>query len=46
MNDYPDLVKNRLLQLIHEMAQAPDLFVKNPGKDFSRNRKLIRKCSA
>lgn len=40
MNVYPDLVKNRLLQLIDEMAQEPNLFVKNPSRDFSRNRKL------
>jgi hypothetical protein len=40
LNDYPDLVKSRLLQLIDDMAQEPGLFVKNPGKDFSRNRKL------
>ena len=40
MNDYPDLVKRRLIQLIDDMAQDPGLFVKDPGKDFSRNRKL------
>lgn len=40
LNVYPNFVKSRLLQLIEEMAQKPDLFVKNPGKDFSRNRKL------
>lgn len=40
LNDYPDLVKGRLLRLIEEMAQKPELFVKSPGKDFSRNRKL------
>ncbi|HVI43039.1 MAG TPA: transposase [Anaerovoracaceae bacterium] len=40
MNVYPDFVKSRLLQLIEEMAQKPDPFVKNPGKDFSWNRKL------
>ena len=40
LNEYPDLVKNRLLHLIDEMAQESHLFVKNPGKDFSRNRKL------
>ena len=28
------------MSLIHEMSQTPDLFVKNPGKDFTRNRKL------
>lgn len=40
MNDYPDLVKGRLLQLIDEMARKPELFVKDPGRDFTRNRKL------
>lgn len=40
LNDYPDLVKHRLLGLIDEMSQALEQFVKNPGKDFSRNRKL------
>lgn len=40
LNGYPDLVKDRLFRLIDEMAQNPGLFVKNPGKDFSRNRKL------
>ena len=33
-------VKKKLISLIHEVSQAPDLFVKNPGKDFTRNRKL------
>lgn len=33
-------VKKKLISLIHEMSQAPDLFVKTPGKDFTRNRKL------
>lgn len=30
----------RLMSLIHEISQAPDLFVKNPGRDFTHNRKL------
>lgn len=33
-------VKKKLMSLIHEISQTPDLFVKNPGKDFTRNRKL------
>ena len=33
-------IKKKLISLIHEISQAPDLFVKNPGKDFTRNRKL------
>ena len=40
LNDYPDLVKGRLLRLIDQMAREPELFAKNPGKDFTRNRKL------
>lgn len=30
-------VKKKLKNIIQEMAQNKDLFVKNPGKDFSRN---------
>lgn len=33
-------VKSTLLSTIHEMAQDPTPYVKNPGKDFSRERKL------
>lgn len=33
-------VKRKLNQLIEEMAQNPDPYVQNPGRDFSRNRKL------
>ena len=33
-------VKKRLKNIIQNMAQNPATFVKNPGKDFSRNRKL------
>lgn len=33
-------VKKRLMSIIYEMASKPELFVKNPGKDFTRNRKL------
>ena len=40
MNDYPSTVKETLSSLILEMAKSPALFVKNPGKDFIRNRKL------
>jgi hypothetical protein len=40
MNEYPNTVKERLSSLIGEMAENPMLFVKNPGKDFTRNRKL------
>ena len=40
MKSYPSIVKKRLTHILHEMAQKPELFVKNPGKDFTRKRKL------
>lgn len=40
MNDYPELIKEKLTSIIKEMSETPELFVKNPGQDFSRNRKL------
>lgn len=40
MNAYPQLLKHKLLSLIHEMAMEPEPFVCNPGRDFTRNRKL------
>jgi len=40
MNDYPNAVKEKLNSLISEMSTSPSLFVKNPEKDFTRNRKL------
>jgi len=40
MNEYPNVVKEILSSMIGEMAASPALFVKNPGKDFTRNRKL------
>lgn len=40
MNEYPNSVKQNLTSIIALMAKEPDPFVKNPGKDFSRNRKL------
>jgi hypothetical protein len=33
-------IKKRLMSIIREMACDPGLFVKNPGKDFTRKRKL------
>ena len=33
-------LKNKLLNIISEMATTPCLFVHNPKRDFSRNRKL------
>jgi hypothetical protein len=40
MNEYPDSVKKTLTTLINEMSASPALFVKDPERDFSRNRKL------
>lgn len=40
MNNYPNTVLETLTSLIREMAENPMLYVKNPGKDFTRNRKL------
>jgi len=40
MNDYPNMLKETLSSLISELSKSPELFVKNPGKDFTRNRKL------
>ena len=40
MNLYSDLVKQNLTSIINEMAKNLELFVKDPGKDFTRNRKL------
>lgn len=40
MNEYPLFVKNTLLGLIDEMSASPEPFVRNPEKDFTRNRKL------
>ena len=40
MNKHPNKVKNKLMSLIRTMSANPEPYVKNPGKDFSRNRKL------
>lgn len=37
---YSDSIKALLLATIHEFALNPDNYAVNPGKDFSRNRKL------
>ena len=34
------IIKQNLENLINEMSQHPELWVKNPGKDFTRSRKL------
>lgn len=33
-------VKRKLMKIISDMASNKDSFVNNPGKDFTRNRKL------
>ena len=40
MNKHPNKVKNTLLALIQKMSQNPTPYVRNPGKDFTRTRKL------
>jgi hypothetical protein len=40
MNEYPNEVKGKLTQLITAMTKTLSQFVKAPGKDFSRERKL------
>lgn len=40
MVNYPAYVKDKLTSIIKEMALSPELFVKSPGRDFTRNRKL------
>ena len=40
MNEYPNVMKEKLTSIINKMAASSSLFVKNPGKDFTRNRKL------
>lgn len=40
MNNYSEFVKDKLLSIIKEMKDSPETFVKNPGRDFTRNRKL------
>ena len=40
MTKYSKFVKYKLTSIIKEMGGSPETFVKNPGKDFTRNRKL------
>ena len=40
MINFPKSVKEKLTELISNMAANPELFVKNPKTDFTRNRKL------
>ncbi|TVX96225.1 IS4 family transposase, partial [Paenibacillus cremeus] len=37
---YASSLKETLTSLIREMSVAPELYVKNPGKDFTRKKKL------
>jgi len=40
MNNHPNTVKNTLMSLIEAMSANPEPYVKTPGKDFTRTRKL------
>lgn len=40
MKNYPKHLKNRLKNIIKEMSLSLESFVRNPSKDFIRNRKL------
>lgn len=40
MKDYPTNLKELLTSIVKEMAESPELFVKRPDIDFTRNRKL------
>ncbi|MFA9398866.1 MAG: IS4 family transposase [Clostridiaceae bacterium] len=40
MINYPDHVKNKLMNIVEEMAKHPEYYVKNPKRDFTRKRKL------
>lgn len=40
MKNYPIIVKNKLFNLIKEMSQDVSPYVLDPGKDFTRNRKI------
>lgn len=40
MNAYPKLLKRKLYNITKKMSENPEPFVNQPGKDFTRNRKL------
>jgi len=40
MTDYPNSLKKRLTSIINGMSYSLKRFVKNPGRDFTRDRKL------
>ncbi len=41
MSNFPTFVKNNLLSHVQDLGDFSWLFVKNPGKDFTLNRKLL-----
>ncbi|MBC8059957.1 MAG: transposase, partial [Clostridiaceae bacterium] len=43
MLNYPNHVKNKLINIVEEMAENPECYVKNPNRDFTRERKLTFK---
>lgn len=40
MKNYPQKLRKILITLIHDIAQHPDEFCNNPGRDFTRKRKI------
>lgn len=40
MRSTPQIVKGKLKSVIRDMADSPELFVRNPGRDFTRRRKF------
>ena len=40
MKNYPVYLRNMLNSVIRDMAKHPEMFCRNPGKDFTRSRKL------
>lgn len=43
MNTYAKKIKKKLLESIDDLVKIATLFTRNPGKDFTRNRKLTMK---
>ena len=42
MNFYADYIRNQLSSVIENMEHQSEKFVKNPGHDFTRDRKSTR----
>lgn len=40
MSNYATMIKHNLTTIIETPAASPETFVKSPGKDFTRHRKL------